>query len=160
MADRSQEGVPVTWSSRHSGWTDFDLDVLAEPSSETEMEGTSVNSSIPMPYPKQGKPDLRTKDLWSKMRAWKRPIAFKDSSGTRTLLDKAKGEYWENIKKELDHASSHREYNQLLDFESMDLQLQILELKHECLALFQQVLSRHPSLLYDCRKKPTILWTS
>ena len=47
MADRSQEGVPVTWSSRHSGWTDFDLDVLAEPSSETEMEGTSVNSSIP-----------------------------------------------------------------------------------------------------------------
>ena len=141
------------------------------PSSEKEMEGTSVNSSIPRPYQKQGKPDLRTKGLWSKMRAWKRPcaIAFKDPhieegrDKSPFLLDKAKVLYWENIKKELDNASSKRESNQLLDFESRDLQIR--ELKHECFALFQEVLSRHPSLLSYLRGRPhTILklplWTS
>lgn len=38
------EGAPnMGGGSGDSGWTDFDLDVLAEPSSETDLEGTSVN---------------------------------------------------------------------------------------------------------------------
>lgn len=36
-------------SSRDSGWTDFYLDVLAEPFSETDLEGTSVNQGVARP---------------------------------------------------------------------------------------------------------------
>ena len=48
------------------------------------------------------------------------------------------------VKQQLDQAASQSEYNRLLDFESVDLQIR--ERRHDCLSLFQEVLSRHPSL--------------
>ncbi|KAD4982044.1 hypothetical protein E3N88_18715 [Mikania micrantha] len=48
------------------------------------------------------------------------------------------------IKRALDHAPSQGEYNRLVSFENRDLQLR--ELKHEALRLFQEVLAQNPPL--------------
>jgi hypothetical protein len=77
------------------------------------------------------------------------------------LLDKAKGEYWALVKQELDHASSQREYNLLLEFESRDLQIR--ERKLECLNLFNLVLSQNPPLADQAPYNPKEalpFWTS
>jgi hypothetical protein len=60
------------------------------------------------------------------------------------LLDKAKGAYWSEIKRALDHAPSQREYNQLVTFENRDLLLR--EQKNEALRLFQGILEQNPPL--------------
>jgi hypothetical protein len=67
-----------------------------------------------------------------------------ENDQTLFLLDKEKGQYWRDIKADLDQAYSQREYNQLLYLLNMDLQIR--ELKHSCYSLFQQVLSAHPDL--------------
>ncbi|XP_054789301.1 uncharacterized mitochondrial protein AtMg01280-like [Prosopis cineraria] len=71
-------------------------------------------------------------------------IACLERDNSPYLLDKAKGEYWAEIKDELNHTSSQREYNILLEFENRDLRIR--ELKHSCSSCFQQVLLRHPTL--------------
>ena len=54
------------------------------------------------------------------------------------LLGMNKRDYWEEVKSKLGSASTQSEYNNLLEFESRDLQIR--ELKHECYALFRETL--------------------
>ena len=61
------------------------------------------------------------------------------------LLDKEKGEYWAQIKEELDHTCSQSEYNRQLEFENRDLCIR--ELKTSNFNLFKEVLSQHPPLI-------------
>ncbi|XP_052107468.1 LOW QUALITY PROTEIN: uncharacterized mitochondrial protein AtMg01280-like [Arachis duranensis] len=61
------------------------------------------------------------------------------------LLDKEKGEYWEEVKRNLDSCPSQQEYNRVIEFESRDLQIR--ELRHnKCLSIFQQLLRDNPTL--------------
>jgi len=60
------------------------------------------------------------------------------------LLDKEKGEYWREVKKELDACTSQKEYNRVIDFENRDLQIR--EQRHKCLSIFQQILRENPAL--------------
>ncbi|KAI3671372.1 hypothetical protein L2E82_53360 [Cichorium intybus] len=69
------------------------------------------------------------------------PFSETEMGGTS---DKAKGAYWADIKLELDHAPSQREYNRLLEFENRDLHIR--EKKTESFRLFQAVLERNPTL--------------
>lgn len=140
--------------SRDSGWTDFDLDVLAEPSSETEVEGTSVNSSIPREVGDEAGPShqgsvVSNSSLEASLRHRLQRLEHDNSP---FLLGKEKGEYWRELKLALDQATSQSEYNCLLDFESRDLQIR--EKRHDCLSLFQEVLSRHPSLAEEAPYNP------
>ena len=45
------------------------------------------------------------------------------------LLDKEKGEYWAEVKRNLDSCPSQQEYNRVIEFESRDLQIR--ELRHK-----------------------------
>lgn len=141
-------------SSRGSGWTDFDLDVLAEPFSKTEMEGTSVNSSIPRGAGDEAGPShqgsvFHNASLESSLR---NRIVRLEQGESPFLLDKPKGQYFTDIKERLGHASSQSEYNRLLDFENWDLQIR--ERRHESLSLFQEVLSQHPDLAEQAPYNP------
>ena len=143
---------PIGGSSRDSGWTNFDLDVLAEPFSETEMEGTSVNSSIPRcdeAGPSHQGSVVPNASLEASLH---NRVQRLERDNSPFLLDKAKGDYWENLKLGLEQAASQSEYNCLLDFESRDLQIR--ERRHNCLSLFQEVLSRHPSLAEEAPYNP------
>lgn len=134
--------------SRSTSWTEdsFEIGVLMEPFSETEMEGTSARSSIPRVAGDEAGPShqgsvVQNASLESSMR---NRIVRLEQDNSHYLLDKAKGEYWAHIKEELNHASSQRDYNRVLEFENRDLQIR--ERKHECLCLFNDVLSHHPTL--------------
>lgn len=122
----------------------FEMQVLMEPFSETEMEeGASSRSSIPRvagdAAGNQGSL-VPNASLESSMRNRIRRLELDNSP---YLLDKGKGLYWDHIKQELNNASSQREYSQLLTFENRDLQIR--ELKHECFSIFSRVLSQHPT---------------
>lgn len=67
-------------------------------------------------------------------------------------MGKARGEYWREVKTALDQAPSQIEYNNILEFENRDLQIR--ELKHSCLSLFEEVLSRHPALAENAAYNP------
>jgi hypothetical protein len=60
------------------------------------------------------------------------------------LLDKEKGEYWLEVKKELDACPSQKDYNRVIDFENRDLQIR--EQRHHCFSIFQQILRENPTL--------------
>lgn len=135
-------------SSRSTSWTEdsFEMRVLTEPFSETEMESTSARSSIPRVAGDEAGPShqgsvVQNKSLESSMR---NRIVRLEQNNSPYLLDKARGGYWSLIKQELDHASSQKEYNVLLEVENGDLQIR--EGKHECLRLYNHVLSQHPPL--------------
>jgi hypothetical protein len=125
----------------------FDIRVLLEPFSETEMEGTSGNSSIPRVARDEAGPSHPPTSI-------SRNLSLESSISSRIvrlynansifLLDKDNREFWKDIKTALDQASSQSDYNCLLDFENRDLQIR--ELKHSCYSLFQQVLTEHPAL--------------
>ena len=68
------------------------------------------------------------------------------------LLNKEKGEYWREVKNELDNCPSQSEYNRLLDFENRDLQIR--ERKHACYSIFQQILLDHPALAENAAYNP------
>jgi len=143
---------PGGGSSRDSGWTNFDLDVLAEPFYETEMEGTSVNSSIPRcdeAGPSHQGSVVPNASLEASLH---NRVQRLERDNSPFLLDKAKGDYWQNVKLGLEQAASQSEYNCLLDFESRDLQIR--ERRHNCLSIFQEVLSRHPSLAEEAPYNP------
>ncbi|XP_059646387.1 uncharacterized protein LOC132292862 [Cornus florida] len=137
--------------SSPSSWTDFDMQVLLEPFSETEMEGTSVNSAPgaggvareeagPSHQPYNSYIKTNT-SLESSIR---NRICALEKDHSPFLLDKEKGEYWREMKTALGQVPSQREYNRLLDFENTDLQIR--ELKHGCYSLYQRLLSEHPTL--------------
>jgi hypothetical protein len=124
-----------------------------EPFSETEMEGTSVHSSVARDEAgpsHQGRDEagpshegriFRNASLESSMR---NRIVRLEQENSPYLLDKAKGAYWSDIKRELGHAPSQREYDRLVTFENRDLLLR--EQKHEALRLFQGILEQNPPL--------------
>lgn len=114
-----------------------------EPFSETEMEGTSVHSSVARDEagPSHEGRVVQNASLESSMR---NRIVRLEQENCPFLLDKAKGAYWSDIKRELDHAPSQREYARLLDFENRDLLLR--EQKHDALRLFQGILEQNPPL--------------
>ena len=134
--------------SSSSSWTEdsFELQVLLEPFSETEMQGTAVNSSIPRVARDEAGPSyqaaiVHNSSLESSIRS---RIRFLEEDSTIFLLDKETGEYWKEVKETLDQAPTQEEYRRLLEFENRDLQIR--ERKHACLSLFQQELSNHPAL--------------
>ncbi|CAA0811419.1 Cytochrome C oxidase subunit II-like-transmembrane domain [Striga hermonthica] len=107
------------WGGQSESTEDsFEIGVLMEPFSDTEMGGTSARSSIPR--------------------------VAADEAGPSHQGSVAKGEYWAHIKQELDHASSQREYSQLLECENRDLLIR--ERKHESFHLFNRVLAQTPAL--------------
>jgi hypothetical protein len=125
-----------------------------EPFSDTEMEGTSAPSSIPRVAGFEAGPSHQgsvVKNASLEASLLNRIVRLERENGP-FLLDRAKGEYWSHIKQELDHASSQREYSQLLDFESRDLQIR--EHKQECLNLFNLVLYQNPPLADQAPYKP------
>lgn len=144
----SGEIIPGSGPSRSTSWTEdsFEIGVLMEPFSETEMGGTSAPSSIPRVAGDEAGPShqgavVKNASLESSMR---NRIVRLEQDNSPYLLDKAKGDSWAHIKQELDHASSQREYSQLLEFENRDLQIR--ERKHECFRLFNHVLAQNPAL--------------
>lgn len=130
-------------------WTEdsFEMRVLLEPFSETEMEGTSGNSSIPRVARDEAGPShpptgiSRNLSLESSLR---NRIVRLENEGSIFLLEKEKKAYWNDIQTALDQAPSQKEYNRLLEFENRDLEIR--ERKHSCYSLFQEVLSRYPGL--------------
>lgn len=64
------------------------------------------------------------------------------------LLGKKRGDYWEEVQSSLGAASTQREYNNLLSFENRDLEIR--ELKNQCMSLFREELDQHPDLLPKC----------
>lgn len=127
----------------------FGIPVLMEPFPETEMEGASAGSSIPRVDEAGPPPLVHNSSLEASMR---NRIARLEGDGSPYLLDKEKGNYWSDIKVELDNAPSQGEYKRLLEFESRDLQIR--ELKHECLRLFEEVLNQNPPLADQAPYKP------
>ena len=133
-------------TSSSSSWTEdsFEMRVLLEPFSETEMEGTSVNPTrvaADEAGPSHQSAFVPNSSLESSLR---NRIVRLENERSIFLLDKEKGGYWNDIKGALDQAPSQREYNRLLEFENRDLQIR--ERKHSCYSLFQQVLSENPLL--------------
>ena len=149
--------------SSSSSWKEdsFEMKVLLEPFSETEMEGTgtSARSSIPRGAGDEAGP--------SHQKSFAPNGSFESSIRNRVLrlendkslflCEKERGESWTEIKKALDQTSSQQEYNQLLEFENRDLQIR--ERKHECFSLFQQILSQHPALAEKLYYKPQEAFT-
>ncbi|KAL8255088.1 hypothetical protein R6Q59_033309 [Mikania micrantha] len=127
----------------------FSIGVLMEPFSETEMEVRSSGAREEAGPSHQGRDEPgpsreiieHNGSLESSMR---NRIARLEQDKNPYLLGKAKGAYWSEIKRALDHAPSQGEYNRLVSFENRDLQLR--ELKHEALRLFQEVLAQNPPL--------------
>jgi len=147
----SPSGGGIIPSNSGSSWTEdsFEIKVLMEPSPEPEMEGTSARSAIPR-VDEAGPPPLTHNcSLESSMR---NRIARLEGDGSSYLLDKEKGEYWSDIKLALGQAPSQQEYQRLLEFENRDLQIR--ELKHECLRLFQKVLTQNPTLAAQAPYNP------
>ena len=68
------------------------------------------------------------------------------------LLDKEKGEYWQEISSSLRNCSCQNDYDRLLVFENRDLRIR--ELKHSCYTLFKQVLSQNPALAENAAVDP------
>ena len=147
VSERGKEVLPFyspSGTSSSSSWTEdsFEMRVLLEPFSDTEMGGTgaSGNSSV-----------ARDEAGPSHQRAIVHNSSFENSIKNRIgkletpfLLGKEKGEFWVEMKTTLDQASSQSKYNRLLEFENRDLQIR--ERKQECFSLFQQVLSERPGL--------------
>jgi hypothetical protein len=124
----------------------FGIRVLMEPFSETEMEGTSTHSSIPR-VDEAGL--THNASLESSIR---NRIIRLEQVESPYLLGKEKGMYWGDIKLELDQAPSQREYNRLLEFENVDLNIR--EKKTESFLLFKAVLGGNPALAGQAPYKP------
>lgn len=139
--------------SSSSSWTEFDMGVLSEPFSETEMEGTSLNSAIPGVAHAEAGPShqahfvIPNTSLEASMR--NRVLAL-ENANTPFLLDKQRGQYWSDIKADLDQALSQREYNVTLECENCSV---ILFFNNSFLRILPWPKGR-PTIL----KKP--LWTS
>lgn len=143
-----------------------------EPFSETEMMGTSARSSIPRDD--EATPSSQSSWAGSWIDKWinrgevgssiprvaddeahqgavvqntslessirNRIVRLEQNTLICSIRERDRGE----IKQELDHASSQREYNRVLDFENRDLQIR--ERKNECFHLYKEVLAKHPTL--------------
>ena len=141
--------------SSSSSWTEdsFEMRVLLEPFSETEMEGTSVNSSIPGVARDDAGPSHQPRNPNRSFEAsLQQRINTLEKEETLFLLDKERGLYWSEIKSSLDQARSQKEYDHLLEFENRDLQIR--EGKHSCYRQYQEILSKHPTLAEKAYYQP------
>ena len=64
------------------------------------------------------------------------------------LLGQSKYDYWNEIQSTLGAASTQVDYNHLLDFENLDLEIR--ELKNQCFSLLKAELEQHSDLLSRC----------
>ena len=144
--------------SSSSSWTEdsFEIGVLMEPFSETEMEGASKNDSI-LARDEAGpsRQPYIVHDL-SLESSIKNRISSLENDNTIFLLDKERGEYWRGVKETLDQAPTQGAYASLLELENTDLQIR--ELKHACYSLFQEVLAEHPALSENAAYSPEELF--
>lgn len=152
MAPSGGEVTPYSGPSgpsSSSSWKEdsFEIQVLLEPFSETDTEGTSVNPPIPRVAGEEAGPSHQPSIVHNASfeSSLHQRIQRLENENTSFLLDKVKGEYWTDIKRDLDLAPSQLEYNRLLEFENRDLQIR--EHKHACYALLQETLKKHPYLL-------------
>lgn len=128
-------------SHSHSWKEDsFEIDVLLE---ETETEGTSARSSVARDEAGPSRQDYVVVNQSFESSMQNRILRL-EQDDSPYLLGKAKGTYWSDIRLQLEHAPSQKEYNRLLEFENKDLQIR--ELQHECLRLFEGVLEQNPPL--------------
>jgi len=114
-----------------------------EPFSPNE---TSGNSSIPgvardEAGPSRLPPFVHNSSIESSLH---NRILRLEQEDTIFLHENKKGEYWEEVKKTLNDATSQQEYNLLLDSENR--YLQIREKRHSCYSLFCKILAKHPAL--------------
>lgn len=155
----SGEIIPTSSGPSHStSWTEdsFEVGVLMEPFSDTEMGGTSARSSIPRVAGCEAGPSASTEvipeplgvtpNISFESSIRKRIIRLEDANSI-FLLDKGRGEYWSEIKAELAACSSQEEYNENLEFESRDLQIR--EMKTECYSLVREIVFNQPALMAD-----------
>lgn len=119
-----------------------------QPGSSSET-GDNVIPPSPGEGPSHQGSVVRNESLESSMRF---RIVRLELDNSPYLLDKARGDYWAQIRHELDHVSSQRDSNSLLEFENRDLRIR--EQKHECFRLFNRVLSEHPYLAGQAPYKP------
>lgn len=124
--------APVGTSSS-SSWTEdpFEISVLEEPFSDQE-EANYNNTSLE--------------------ESMRQRIGRLEKDQSIFLLGKSWGAYWGDIKQALDNAPSQGEFQRLLAFENRDLQIR--ELKHDCLHLFQDVLIHNPALAENAAYNP------
>ena len=119
-----------------------------QPGSSSET-GDNVIPPSPGEGPSHQGSVVRNESLESSMRF---RIVRLELDNSPYLLDKARGDYWAQIRHELDHVSSQRDSNSLLEFENRDLRIR--EQKQECFRLFNRVLSEHPYLAGQAPYKP------
>ena len=141
--------APSSGPSSSPSWTEFDTQVLLEPFSETEMEGTSVgNSSVAS----------ATRDVASHQRYQQSlslesgRIKILQNHSSPFLLEIQRGDYWAEIRTALEQAPSQGEYNRLLQFENRDLRIR--ELRHSCFLFFSNLLSENPALTEEASSNP------
>lgn len=131
-------------SSPNSSWTEdsFEMRVLLEPFSETEMGG---NSSIPRVARDEAGPSHQPAILHNlSMESSLRNRVFRLEHEGSIFLNEQR---WSERKLNLDQAPSQSEYNRLLDFENQDINIR--EKKHNCMLLLRQIVNENPHLLEE-----------
>jgi hypothetical protein len=114
----SSSNNPPLDSSQQARWEAFDEGVLLE-----------------------GWPVTRDFGLESSIRG---RITSLENSNCVFLLDKPRGDFWNQIREGLESCTTQKEYNALINFENRDLQVR--EQGHSCYVVWGQLLSEHPAL--------------
>lgn len=136
---RGEEALHVASSSTATPGQQWETGVdPGQPPMVAEQAGPSHQAAI-----------VHNRSLESSIRS---RIRFLEDDSTIFLLDKEKGEYWNEIRGALEQAPSREEYTRLLEFENRDLRIR--ELKHSCFSQFRQVLSEQPALKENTDYEP------
>ncbi|GJY20775.1 hypothetical protein Tco_0393341, partial [Tanacetum coccineum] len=101
---------------------DDSIKYLLEPFSETETEGTSARSLVVRDEVGPSRQDYVVVNQSFESSMQNRILRLKQDDSSY-LLGKANGMYWSDIRLQLEHASSQKEYNRLLEFENKDLHI-------------------------------------
>lgn len=151
LPGESSSGTRLALPSSSSSWTEdsFEMRVLLEPFSDTEVEETSNNPKRDEAGPSHQTVFSRNISLEASLQNRIRKL---ENDNCLFLLDKEKGAYWSEIHKTLSQAPSLREYNSLIELENKDLEIR--ELKHACFLIFQKVLSQQPTLAEKAAYNP------
>jgi len=144
--------APSSGPSSSSSWTEFDTQVLLEPFSETEMEGTSVGNSSVARATRDGASHHPYQQNLSLESSIKGRITILQNHSSPFLLEIQRGDYWAEIRTALEQAPSQGEYNRLLQFENRDLRIR--ELKQSCFLFCSNLLSENPALTEKASSNP------
>lgn len=142
--------IPYSGPSNSSSWTEdsFEIRVLMEPFSETEVEGPPVNrSNQGLASQEAGPAPLSIHHNVSMESSIKNRILYLENHFQNTIFlgNGEKGDYWKGVKETLDETSSQSDYNFALEIENEDLQIR--EAQYSCYDVFLRALSEHPDLL-------------